>query len=127
MPGEPLNRLTDPPFPTVATTKFGIVKPGVKFRFDAVGKPPPVGYAVMNPAADGPVTVTFSTTAPTPDAGTPPCPATSSTTVPDGATAPTGAPVPTRVSNNRAGTNGPYAPADTGSPERKYPATSATR
>src|SRR2546423_1587924 len=69
-----LNRLTFWLDPTCTTTRFGIVSPGTKFTFDAVGGAPPLGHSVTTPALVGFVTVTFRTNAPTPVTGTPPRP-----------------------------------------------------
>src|SRR5215510_11827834 len=102
-----LNKLTLPPLPTCTTTRFGIVSPVTKFKFDANGRATPVGHAVKKLCAVGFVTVTFSTTAVAPT-GTPPRPVTCKSNdapPPNGAT---GAPFPDRVSNTRAGTNGKY-------------------
>ncbi len=63
-----------PSAPTFATTKFGRVSPAGRFRFDAFGFAAPDGYTVKNVFCVGDVAVTFTTTAPTPDAGTPPRP-----------------------------------------------------
>ena len=45
-------------------TKFATVCPAVKFTLDVDGAEPPVGNTLKKPAPDGPVTVTFTTTAP---------------------------------------------------------------
>ncbi|GEP49176.1 hypothetical protein MSA03_26840 [Microbacterium saccharophilum] len=86
MPVELFVRFTTPSPPTFTVTRFGIVCPPLKFRFEAVGIAVPDGYTVTNPSRDGPVTVTFITTAATP-AGTPERPATWSATVEFAATA----------------------------------------
>src|SRR4051812_17248583 len=66
----------------------------------------------MYPAPGDPATVTFNTTADTPDAGTPPSPVTCNDTTPPGAMAPAcPTPRPTRVSNNRAGANDTNPPS----------------
>ena len=104
--------------PTGAITSFGTGLSLTKFRFDAVGKAVPSPYTVTYPALVGAVTVTFSTTAETPVAGTPPRPATCRCTVPLAGTATAAAPTPMRVSNNRAGANEPNAPAVVGAPAR---------
>src|SRR5437763_1966057 len=70
-----LNRLTFLLDPTCTTTRFGIVSPGTKFTFDAVGRETPDGHTVTNPGDVGFVTVTFNTTAAA-FAGTPDTPAT---------------------------------------------------
>src|SRR5215218_9302301 len=112
--------LTILPAPTFATTRFGIVCPATKFRFDDVGRASPPGCTVTNPPAVGPVTVTFRITAETPDAGTPPTPVTSSATVPPAATfAVPGRPTPDRVSSTRAGPT-----AEKSDVLGKYPTTS---
>ena len=80
-------------------------------RFEALGRCVPVGYAVMNPDPVGSVAVTFNTTAPTPDAGTPPRPTTVRSTLllwpgaPPPAKTPSIVVAPLRVSNKRAGSN----------------------
>ena len=67
------------------------------------------------PAAPGDVTVTFTATAETPDAGIPPRPVTFTRTVPHGPTAAApAAPVPLRVSNCRNGANDTNAPGSVG-------------
>ena len=86
-------------------TRFGTLWPATKFRFDVAGRVVPSPYTVMTPALVGAVTVTFNTTADTPEFGTPSRPATVRCTVPPGATAAFGAPSPVRVSNNRNGTS----------------------
>ena len=101
-----LNTDTLPPAPTFATTRLATVSPAPKFRFDANGRTTPAGNTVAQPAADGPVTVTFNTTASTPDNGTPPTPTTDTSNVPP---APTGD--EPRVSAIRAGSTGVYPAA----------------
>ena len=64
----------------------------------------------MYPPLVGFVTVRFTTTAETPDAGTPPAPAICRRTTPYPATAAFTAPTPARVSNTRAGDNDTNAP-----------------
>src|SRR5665647_1889448 len=77
VPGPGWYRSTLPPVPTFTVTAFGIVVPALdQFRFDAVGRATPVGETVKTPPDVVSVTVTFSTTAETPDAGTPPTPVT---------------------------------------------------
>ncbi|HQZ34874.1 MAG TPA: hypothetical protein PK020_10640 [Ilumatobacteraceae bacterium] len=104
---------TFPSTPTFATTRFATVSPAPKFTFDAPGRTDPAGNTVAQPATDGPVTVTFNTTASTPDNGTPPTPTTDTSNVdaPDNP-APTGN--DPRVSTNRDGSNGvkPAAPCN---------------
>src|SRR5665648_863191 len=77
----------------------------MKFRCDASGRVVPSPYTVTYPALVGAVTVTFNTTADTPEAGTPPRPATCNATVLPATTGAFGAPTPARVSNNRDGDN----------------------
>ena len=72
-----------------------------KLRFDAFGRRAPAGYTVRWPAAVGAVTVTFITTASTPAAGTPPCPATGE--VARASLAPNAPEPSVRVSRIRAG------------------------
>src|SRR5664279_1245574 len=116
VPGDPLYSATAPSAPTGARTRFGTVCPAVKFRFEASGRGEPEAYPVMTPPALGALTVTFSTTADTPVAGTAPCPVTLTATVAPGRTAAAGAPVPDRVSSTRSGATDPNPPAATGGP-----------
>src|SRR5262245_46353662 len=102
-----LNKLTLPPLPSCTTTRFGIVSPVTKFKFDANGRRSAERRVGKKRCAGGFVNVTFRTTAVAP-AGTPPRPVTCKSNdapPPNGAT---GAPFPDRVSNTRAGTNGKY-------------------
>jgi hypothetical protein len=85
-----------------------MVCPDVKLRFDALGRGWPSGQTVRNPMAFGSVTVTLSTTAVTPLAGTPLAPATWSWMDDEGPTAAAAVPVPVRVSNTRVGPAGVY-------------------
>src|SRR6478735_4009883 len=62
--------------PTLVMTELATVCPAPKLRLDASGRAAPVGHTVRYDAAVGSVTVTFSATAPTPVAGTPPRPTT---------------------------------------------------
>src|SRR5665647_201757 len=94
---------TLPFVPTGAMTRFGTVWAATKFRFDVPGRDVPSPYTVMYPALVAAVTVTFSATADTPEAGTPPRPVTCRCTVPPAATTPLAAPTPARVSNKRVG------------------------
>ncbi len=55
---------------------FAAVSPATKLRFDEFGFAASDGKTVMNDGADGLVTVTFTATAATPVAGTPPRPRT---------------------------------------------------
>src|SRR5664279_3996420 len=111
VPGDPLYSATAPSAPTGARTRFGMVCPAVKFRFEARGRGEPEAYPVMNPPAVGAVTVTFSTTADTPVAGTPPCPVTLTATVAPARTAAGGfgSVAPLRVLDTRSGTGAPAA------------------
>src|SRR5665648_998083 len=77
----------------------------MKFRFDAVGRAASSPYTVRYPGLVGAVTVTFNTTADTPDAGTPPRPVTCNATGPPATTGAFGAPSPARVSSSRDGDN----------------------
>src|SRR6266567_65556 len=79
----------------------------------------------MWPAAVGPVTVTFKTTADTPLPGTPPRPVTCTATAVSGLTGAFLAPSPVRVSSNRAGATGTNAPATDGSAAATTPALKA--
>src|SRR5688572_6600377 len=66
---------TRPDAPNLANTKFGIVSPATKFRFDASGRSTPHGYTVTYPTAAGFVTVKFNAAAAA-FGGTPPTPPT---------------------------------------------------
>src|SRR5436190_21970215 len=103
LPPDSFFNMTLPSPPTLTVTWFGMICPGMKFRLDAVGIAVPDGYTVTNPNEVGSLTVTLSTTAATPEEGTPPCPVTWRLTVPFAATGAWGAPTPSRVSNNRYG------------------------
>ena len=111
---EPLYNATLPLAPTGTTTRFGTVCPATKFRFDAAGRVAPSAKAVTNPDPAGAATVTFSTTAATPEAGTPPWPSTGRCSVAFAATRPTAAPIPLRVSSTRAGPTDTKVPARAG-------------
>src|SRR5664280_329967 len=111
VPPDPLNNATLPFAPTGAMTRFGTLWAFTKFRFDAVGRADPSPNTVTYPPPVGAVTVTFNTTAATPEAGTPPRPATCRCTVPPAGTAALAAPTPARVSNNRAGASDANPPA----------------
>jgi hypothetical protein len=95
--------------------------PATTFKFEALGRVSPAGNTVTNEFAVGDTAVTFSTTAATPDAGTPPRPVTV-TVRDDEVTAPPPAPTPstvtppTRVSSNRAGVTATYPPVAAASP-----------
>ena len=91
-------------------TRLGTVAPGPKLRFDAFGLGSLEGQTVTNPAVSAPTAVTFNTTAPTPDDGTPPIPVIWTSMVPPAPTLALGAPSPSRVSNTRDGTNEPNEP-----------------
>ncbi len=104
--------------PSRTTTRFGTVCAVTKLRFDTFGRVDPTGNTVRYPAAAGAVTVTFTTTTPAPEAGTPPRPVTCTLSVPCAATDAFGAPVPTRVSNTRTGGNDTNVPAWVGVPLR---------
>ena len=73
----------------------------------------PSGHTVTYPDAFGYTTVTFNTTADTPDEGTPPLPRTFRCTTPPEGTGPA-PPRLDRVSSNRAGANDVNAPATDG-------------
>src|SRR5262245_59320289 len=55
----PIRHGSVPPIPTM--TRFGIVCPARKLRFDDNGLETPNGYTVRNPCADGSVIVVFIT------------------------------------------------------------------
>src|ERR1035437_1846905 len=106
VPGPDWNKSTLPPLPTFTVTAFGIVAPPPdQFRFDAVGRATPVGKTVKNPPDVVSVTVTFSTTADTPDAGTPPTPVTCTAT--------------TTTANNNPNDRRTESPRRPKTPERK--------
>src|SRR4051794_18077983 len=67
---------------------FGTVWPATKLRLDAVGRGCPVGHAVRKLDVDGSVAVTFKATDPTPVAGTPPRPVTTTFSSPPAPIAP---------------------------------------
>ncbi len=105
-----MNTATLPSAPTLATTRLDTVWPARKLRFDAVGRVVPDGKAVRYPPVLGWVTVTLTTTADTPVAGTPPMPVTPAAMVAPGPTGDTNPPVPLRVSRIRAGVRLWYLP-----------------
>src|SRR5262245_55778587 len=117
-PADPFFNDTDPPVPNFTVTRFGIVCPAEKFRFDASGGAPPVGNTVRTAARRGAVTGTLSTTATAPVSGTTPRTATSRSTTDPAATLPTGAPLPTRVSRIRDGASDTNVPGSVGVPSR---------
>ena len=101
--------LTRPSAPTGTITRFGIVWPARStFRLEANGRAVAPGNTVTKPGSRASVAVTLTTTADTPEAGTPPRPSTGTPTVaPARAGFPAGhPPVPSRVSSNRAGVSG---------------------
>jgi hypothetical protein len=122
-----LYRLTFPFAPSLAITRREIVAPGATLRFDVGGTASPEGKAVMNVAALGRVTPTFSTTADTPLPGTPPTPVTVTSTMPSGPTAALGAPMASRVSSTRAGLRAWNWAPSLREPSSNQPTTSATR
>ncbi|GAA4470883.1 hypothetical protein GCM10023170_088420 [Phytohabitans houttuyneae] len=60
--------------PSFAITVFAMFCPAVTLTCDAVGRDSPSGYTVKNVFAVGDTAVTETTTADTPDDGTPPTP-----------------------------------------------------
>src|SRR3954452_11700029 len=89
---------------TFTSTRFGAVRPGTKFRFDAVGVDSPSGKTVTKPDDVGSVSVTFITTLVTPLAGTPFLSVTLNFRIcPDVSDAFGTPPLPMRVSNRRDG------------------------
>lgn len=94
------------PSPTLTTTRLGTVRAAPKLRLDAWRRGVPAGQAVSQLSALGSVTVTLSTTADTPTAGTPPRPVTWSRRLEAGPSLAAGAPTPNRVSSNRDGASG---------------------
>src|SRR5262245_14977660 len=83
--------------------------PAVTLSVEADGRVAPLGQAVMYEAALAWVEVRLSTTAESPPAGTPPCPATSRLEVPPPLSVE--APRSVRVSVIRLGANGTNVPA----------------
>ena len=81
---------------------------------DTVGRGVPLAHTATQPLPVAPVTVTLTTTADTPVAGTGPRPVTWTVTVPALGTAPAGAPTPDRVSSIRVGGTEPTAPGVVG-------------
>src|SRR5688500_7883799 len=65
-----------PSSPTLAMTRFGRTCPGIGLRFAASGRVEPFGNTVTYVSSVCAIAVTLTTTADTPDAGTPPRPAT---------------------------------------------------
>ena len=110
MPADPLNSWIFPSAPTGTTTRFGMFCPAWKFRFDVCCLVVPEGHTVMNPAAFGLTAVTFTTTADTPLAGTPPWPVTCRDTVPSAGDRAGDAAGWSRVSMIRAGASEATAP-----------------
>src|SRR5450755_2756000 len=115
VPGDPLYSWIFPSAPTGTMTRFGMLCPARKFRFDVCCRVPPEGHTVMYPAEVGLTAVTFTTTADTPVAGTPPCPVTCNETDPNAGTGPD-APCLIRVSMIRAGGSEATAPGAVGVP-----------
>ncbi len=100
------------PLPLTPTvTRLGLVWPATKFRFEALGIAP-LGHTVTWLATLGLVTVTFITTADTPEPGTPPRPVTCSERRAPPANGAPIVPWPVRESMTRAGVSGKYAPFD---------------
>ncbi len=69
-------KFTAPVSLTPTVTRLARISPATKLRFDAVGSASSAGHTVTWLAVVGFTTVTFSTTADTPDAGTLPRPVT---------------------------------------------------
>ena len=114
--------------PDTRGTALGTTCPVLKLRFDAFGIGVPHGHTVTNPPAGPPIAVTFSETA-APLIGTPPRPATSSSSTDPLDRRPMAWNRPSivgddgiRESNNRAGTNEPNDAAGL-----KWPLTSTMR
>ncbi|TPG16864.1 hypothetical protein EAH86_08695 [Pedococcus bigeumensis] len=66
----------DPCGPTFTMTRFAEVSPLPTLRLEALGGAPPAGYTVRYVSLVGCTAATFTTTAETPSAGTPPRPRT---------------------------------------------------
>src|SRR5450755_1684810 len=96
-------------------TRFGMLCPAWKFRFEVTCRGVPDGHTGMYPGEVGAATVAFTTTADTPVAGTPPCPVTCNETDPNAGTGPD-APCLVRVSMIRAGGSEATAPGVLGVP-----------
>src|ERR1019366_3348319 len=92
-----------PSAPTAAMARLETVWPATKFRLDTGGSTLPSAKADTPPGEAGWVTVRFTTTADTPVAGTPPRPATCSTSSAPCPTGAAAAPRPDLVSGTRAG------------------------
>ena len=73
-------RSTCPPVPSGTTTRLAIVRPGSGFKFEKAPLLTGVGETWTKPSAVGEATVTFNTTADTPEVGTLPRPATCNVT-----------------------------------------------
>src|SRR5438445_2936058 len=95
-------------------TRFGTVCPARKARLEGTGNATRVGNAVRKPALLGLVTVTFMTTAETPEAGTPPRADTWRLRGWPWPSVRTGAAVRFRVSRRRLGTSGLKSPSGPG-------------
>ena len=95
-----------PPAPTGTTAWFATTEPARKFTFEVMGCDWPDGQAVRWLDAVGPTTVRLTTTADTPDAGTPPRPVTTTSRTDPPANGAPGVPRPDRVSTIRAGVTG---------------------
>src|SRR5450755_2427269 len=109
VPGDPLYIWIFPSAPTGTMTRFGMFCPAWKFRFEVTCRGVPDGHTVMYPAEVGLTAVTFTTTADTPAAGTPPCPVTCRDTVPNAGSGPV-TPRFARVSMIRADDTGMTEP-----------------
>src|SRR6187549_805539 len=102
--------------------------PGLGFRFAAFGRGAPFGKTVRNEGNVAWVAVTLSTTAPTPDGGTPSRPVTFTSTTEVGPSGPPPMPMlssvgsPARVSSRREGTSALY-----GGDVENQPCTSTTK
>src|SRR5664280_816484 len=117
-PGDPLNSWIFPSAPTGTMTRLGMFCPVWKFRFEVVVRVAPEGQTVMYPAAVGLTAVTFTMTADTPVAGTPPLPVTCREMEPSAGTGPV-APRLVRVSITRDGGREATAPGMAGFPARR--------
>src|SRR3982750_4662271 len=113
--------LNFPPFPSLTTTRLGMVWPGPKFRLDASGVATPAGKAVRYDPAVASVAVRLTMTAETPRGGTPPRPVAWTSMVVFG---PTGLWV-VRGSGIRAGGNSAYREPAPPVPSEYQPTTSA--
>ena len=111
-------RSTPPVDDTAAMTADALVRPPWKFSEDDAGTPAPRGTTCTKPLAVGSATVTLSSTAPTPLAGTPATPVTVRLCR---------EPLTAGVSSSLFGVTGAAPSGSAGAPAATQPTTSATR